>query len=255
MVAKYVLLFLALQCSGTAVAQSVKAQELGSPLDKNVTSYSLGPSNLIEALIRVSNDFKIPMGIVWVDSPSTRARIPFAWKNVTVRQILDTILNTQQGYEALVKSGVVLVSPSHDLIPDIQNFLKLKLQYFEVHGDFVEVASFKLHMQICPRKYGQVSMAATGDSKVDLQLKNPTVEDTLNALVVASNRKIWIVTFEDGTALTSKGMRRTASLWNAKPQPDEEQPGWDLIRWGDPLPAQIAHDGMKLEKNRADWTR
>jgi hypothetical protein len=206
-------------------------------LNKRITSYSLGPSSLVEALVHVSNDFQIPMGITWVDLPPASAKKPFAWKNVTVREIIEDIGRTQPGYQVQVKNGLVQISPSRDLIPDNQNFLKLRLESFEVHGDFVEIASFKLHMLVTPRKYGQLSIGATGDSKVELELKNPTVEEALDALAVASSRKIWVVTFLDDAGLTPRGMRRTISLWSPRPQPDEEQPGWDLFRWGDTTPS------------------
>jgi hypothetical protein len=236
MVARLMLLLVTLQCLGIAAAASPRSHEPSSVLSKHVTSYSLGPSTLVEALVRVSNDFQIPMGIAWVDSPAASTKTPFAWKNVTAQEIIETIVRTQPGYQVQLKKGVVQVSPSYDLIPNNQNFLKLKLESFEAHDDFVEIASFKLHMLVAPRKYGQLSIGATGDSKVDVELKNPTVEEALDALVVASNRKIWVVTFVAGAGITPRGMRRTISLWSPKPQPDEEQPGWDLFRWGDPMP-------------------
>jgi hypothetical protein len=240
MFAKFILLFLAFLYSGITVAPSPKSQDISSELNKRVTSYSLGPSSLVEALIRVSNDFQVPMGITWMDSPASSANKPFAWKDVTVQEIIEDIAKTQPGYQVQVKNGVVQVSPSRDLIPDDQNFLKLKLESFEAHDDFVESASFKLHMLVTPRKSGQLSIGATGDSKVEVELKNPTVEEALDALAVASNRKIWVVTFVDDSGLTPKGMRRTISLWSLKPQPDEEQPGWDLFRWGDPTPPRVS---------------
>jgi hypothetical protein len=240
MVTRLMLLLLILQSSGTAAALSPRPQEPSSTLDKRVTSYSLGPSSLVEALVHVSNDFQIPMGIAWVDSPTAAAKTPFTGKNLTVREILDNIVSAQPGYEVRVRNGVVQISPSRDLIPDNQNFLKLRIHSFEAHDEFVEIASFKLHMLITPRKYGQMSIGATGNSRVDLELKDPTVEDALDALAGASNRKIWVVTFLDEVGLTSRGMRRTISLWSPKPQPDEEQTGWDLLRWGDPMPPALA---------------
>jgi hypothetical protein len=240
MVARLILLLLLFQYSGTAETSSPGAQDLSSILNKRVTNYNLGPSRLVEALVHVSNDFQIPLGIAWVESPTADAKTPFAWKNATVQEIIDSIVRTQAGYEVRVKNGVVQISPSRDQIADNQNFLKVKLPSFEAHNDFVEMASVKLHMLVTPRKYGQLSIGATGDSRVDLELKNPTVEEALDALAVASDHKIWVVTFIAERGLTPRGMRRTISLWNPKPQPDEEQPGWDLLRWGDPMPPLIA---------------
>lgn len=227
---------LALCCLIGVAALACQGQQAPAVLDKSVNGYSLGPATFVEALIQASKDFQIPMGIAWIDSTSARAKLPFAWESATVHQIFDTIVGSQYGYEMRTKNGVILVSPSQALITDKQNFLKMRLESFRAADDFVEVASFKLHMQIAPRRYGGISIGATGDSKVNLEMTGATVEDVLNALLLASNRKIWVATFLDNPTVTPRGKRRTISLWSGKPQPDDEQPGWDLFRWGDPLP-------------------
>jgi len=68
-------------------------------------------------------------------------------------------------------------------------------------------------------------------------LKNVGVEDVLDALAVASARKIWIVTFSDDPTLTPTGFRRSLTLWNNFPIPDNEQPIWDMLHWRDVIPA------------------
>ncbi len=238
MLRKIAFLLLAFQSAWmTPVASgSPLPDELAVKLSKHAANYSLGVFNFLEALVRVSNDFQIPMGIAWVDTPAARAELPFAWKDATVREIIEAIAKTQPGYQVQVTNGVVHVSPP-GLIPGRENFLKLKIEAFEVRNDYVEVASWKLHTLVTPiRGSYQISIGATGDSKVDVELKNSTVEEALDALVVASNRKIWIMTFSDDTGLTARGFRRTRSLWTDAPFPDEEQPVWHLQRWGDPMP-------------------
>lgn len=245
------LLLLALQSSGmawrpqgkdvsqAAALRSATPEDLASKLSKRVTNYNLGASSLVGALIRVSNDFQIPMGIAWVDSPAARAYLPFAWKDSTPQDIIKAIAKTQPGYQVQVSNGVVHVFP---LIPDAQNFLKMKIGDFSVHNTYAELAYFKLHTLVTPPRHGnqQISIAGPGDSRVNVELKNPTVEVALDALAVTSSRKVWIVTFSNDTSLTARGFRRTKTLWTEKPIPDEEQPGWDLIRWGDPVPPAIA---------------
>jgi hypothetical protein len=213
--------------------------DLTARLNKSVSNYNLGTFNFVSALIRVSNDFEIPIGIVWVNSVAAHAELSFAWKKTTAMEIIQDIASTQLGYQVEVRNGVVHIWPS-GLIPDRENFLKLKVPAFDVHDAYIEIASFKLHMLVAPRKYGQISIGGTGDSKVTLELKNASVEAALDALVVASNRKIWVVTFSDDAKLTATGLRRAESLWSGKATPDEEQPSWDLIRWGDPLPPLLA---------------
>ena len=105
----------------------------------------------------------------------------------------------------------------------------------------VELASFKLHMLVSPVKGShQISVAGPGDSLVDVALKNCTVEDALDALAMASNRKVWIVTFPDEPSVTERGLRRTRSLYTDVPVRDDDQPIWYLYRWGDPIPPLVA---------------
>lgn len=78
-----------------------------------------------------------------------------------------------------MRNEVVHVFPSA-LIPDRENFLKLKIGEFEVH-DRVEVVSWKLHTLVTPMNYGAISIGATGDARVDLVLRDTAVGDVLDA--------------------------------------------------------------------------
>jgi len=220
------------------VSASPAPGDLKTILSKHVDSYDLGSLSIVEALIHVSNDFQVPMGITWVNSPAGRIGLPFAWKNVTVQEIIETIAKTQPGYQVRVENGVVHVLQQGS-IPDRENFLKMKIQAFEVHNEYIEMASFKLHKLIVPPRFAGFSVGATGDSRVDLDMKDVTVENILDALAVASNRKIWMVTFDSDPKLTPAGLRKTRSLFTETPVPDKEQPVWHLQRWGDPLPPTV----------------
>jgi hypothetical protein len=192
---------------------------------------------MLEGLMRVSNDFKIPMGIAWVNTPSARTKAPSTWQNVTVLQIIVDLAKKERvaDYRVRVENGVVHVSPT-GLIPDRANILNLKIRDFEVRNEYIEMASFKLHNTVTPPAFAGFSVGATGDSRVSVALKNATLGTVLDALIIASNRKIWIVTFADDPKLTPSGLRRTMSLFTDAPIPDGEQPVWDLHRWGDPIP-------------------
>jgi len=227
-----VLLLSLISLPGRALPQQ---DDLSVALNKSIQDYDLGPLNFVEALMRVGADFHVPMGISWVKPSAPSAVQTFAWKKATVRGIIEDIAKSQNGYKVDAGAGIVHISPNLS-ISDRENFLKLRIDPFSVHAAYVEVASFKLHTLIAPRRYGQMSIGATGDSKVDIDLTNESVSDALDALALASNRKIWIVTFSDDNSLTANGFRRTISLWIDKPVPDEDQPLWQLMRWGDPIP-------------------
>jgi hypothetical protein len=72
------------------VTQS-KPGDLGVKLNKVVESYNLGSTTPVAALIRASNDFQIPLGIVLVDTQASRTKIPLSWGGATVQQVVETI--------------------------------------------------------------------------------------------------------------------------------------------------------------------
>jgi len=229
-------------CAGTTRVGSFPAADLMAKLNKHVSNYNLGVFSFVGALIRVSGDFEVPMGITWVNSPTTRAELPFAWKDATVLEVIQAIVKTRPGYAVEIKNGVVHIFPA-GMIPDRENFLKLKIPAFETHDTIVELASFKLHMLVTPIKgTHQINVAGPGDSKVSLELRDCEVEDVLDALAVASNRKIWIVTFADEPTLTTSGLRATRSLFTDDPIRDVEQPVWYLHRWSDPMPPGVGRN-------------
>lgn len=217
---------------------SLQGDDLSAKLNRKVSDYNIGLLNFPGALLRISTDFRIPMGIVWTNSPATHAEMPLAWKHATVQEIIQSIAETQPDYRVQVRNGVVHVFPS---IPDNQNFLKVRIDAFQTQNSVVELASLKLHMLVTPIKGShQISVAGPGDSTVTVNLKNCTVEDALDAIAVNSTRKVWIVTFQDDTSVTMGGLRRTRSLYTEARVPDEEQPVWYLNRWGDPTPPLIS---------------
>jgi hypothetical protein len=227
-----------------------RPEDLQAKLRTRVHSYQLQANNFVEALTRVASDFHIPLGIEWVNPPAPRARVSLSWNTATIREVLQAVVKTQPGFKMLVGTSVVHVS-SPDLVPDHENPLKLKISAFEVHNATVESASRQLHevvkRTLFPAKTQQGfrgGVAASGasnvdDPKISVTLKDATVEDILDALALTSARKIWIVTFSDSRVLTSTGFRRTLTLWNDFPIPDDEQPLWDLLHWRDPIPATV----------------
>jgi hypothetical protein len=247
-----VLLFLlALSQSPCSGQHSQHPEELNQRLHVAVQDYHLQGLNFVESLTRVAGDFQIPMGIEWVDSPSARAKSDASWKHATVQQVLEAIVKTQPGYRMRLTSGIVRIS-SPDLVPDPQNPLKLNIDKFDVQGVPVELASKELHTLVTrtispptpqPAAVGGIGRSGASnldDPMVSVQLKNSTVEELLDSLALTSARKIWVVTFTDNLSLTPRGFRRTLTLWNDFPIPDNEQPLWDLLHWGDAIPRVTA---------------
>jgi hypothetical protein len=247
---RFASLTLLFYCLVSHAQTSSAPNDVAAKLAVRVSSYDLDAKNFVDALMQTSSHFEIPMGIEWVDTPLAKARLARSWKNTTVQQILSGIIRTQRDYEFAVENGVFHVY-SRTLIPSGQNFLRVKLGRFNVQHGVVEMASRNLAERVRsivsppkPQQQGGGVISSLGvnpdDSEISVELSDPTVRDTLDALVVASNRKIWIVTFSQDSAVTSTGFRRTSGLWMSSPVPDNDQPVWDLFHWGDAMPTVAA---------------
>lgn len=223
---------------------STPTDHLDSRLDRSVANYHVTSANFVGALVQAASEFKVPMGIQWVNTPESKANVDLSWRDSTVRQILTAITATQPGYEITLNNGVVHVSPTS--MPPAQNFLLVKVESFELHQGVVELAERNLRTFIRTRmaptpseSMGVGGSLATnvGEPRIDLQMNNVVAEDVLDALTTKSSRKIWVVTFVEDSKLTVMGFRRTLSLWSESPVPEVEQPVWNMFRWGETLPS------------------
>ena len=237
-------------CCLMLVQGSPKARgSLAAKLDAPVYNFDLVGEDLPDALLKVAGQFEVPMGIVWVRTGPAAQSVKVSRKRGTVREIIQAIVGSQPGYTMEERRGLVRVLP-RGAVPDRESFLKLKLPDFQVEDEPLEVAEHRLRDLVmaamrppepaagAPTRGGIGHSQGTevGAPNVALSLRNVTVEDVLDALSLASNRNVWIVTFLDGQQLTPAGFRRTVSLWNDFPIPDDQQPVWDMFRWGQQPP-------------------
>jgi hypothetical protein len=216
---------------------SQTSDDLNTKLEKRLANYNPGVSNFVEALIRVSSDFQIPMGIAWVKPDGELEKIPFAGKQTTVLEIIESIVKTEPTCRVEVRGGVVhILAPGS--VPENQDFLHLRVKNFEVVNGYVDLALLKVHSLISPSKHSGFSVGAEpGESRVAVKLQDSTVADILDALVLKSSRKVWLVTFSTELNPTSAGFRRTLNPWAGfSAVPDAGEPALNLLRWGDKVP-------------------
>ena len=192
----------------------------------------------------MADRFQIPTGIEWISCPATQARLVASLANGTVEEMFQAVLATQSGYRMITSNGVVRVIAT--TIPPDQNFLLLKVRSFEVRQELVEMAQQQLRnvvqATVVPPKPGGGGLAGSlisnvGEARIDVRVTDATVEDVMNALAIASVKKVWVVTFTESPALTATGFRQTTTLRNSSPVPDDEQPVWETFRWDEPTNA------------------
>ncbi len=218
---------------------------LEAKLQTHVTDYQLVADDFADALGKVASEYKIPMGIVWVRTPAALRGVKLSKKDATVQEIIQALVKTQPEYTMTTKRGLVhIFAPG--LLPDRENFLRLKVPEFEVHNQVVELAERRLvhtvNATVWPPKpaaggnirEGVLSsqMVEVGDPLLTLKLQDVTVEDVLDALTLASDRGVWIVTFAAAGQLTPTGFRQMESPVSSEALPHPAKPLWELLQWG-----------------------
>jgi hypothetical protein len=239
---KSILLALIAVSSVSPFAASQRSPTLQEKLARVVGTYALSENNFPTALAKVAQDFAVPLGIEWVKLPSDPKEVKLAWRKATVREILQSIVRTRPGYELKVDDGIV-----HVLYPnaesDKKNFLNIPVQNFRSEDQYVAFSKQRLHDIVrktifppVPHAGGSLPsvreiVVSGGEHKTTFTAQNGTIRDVLDKMALATDGKIWIVTFDEKAGLTSTGFRRTiASLWNTSATlSDQYQPGWDII--------------------------
>jgi hypothetical protein len=244
-------------CSLQAPLASAKQKasgDLTSQLNRKIDIYQLDVGSFGEALVKVASDFKIPLGIEWVDNSNSRTRLKRSWKDSTVLNILRETVGTQPAYKIDVGTSVVHIR-SATLVPERENPLRIVIPTYEVNNVPLEEASRRLHGLVRSRLKttrssipghekpgGTVGSLLTNpdEPKITVELYGASVERCLDALTLSSSHKIWIATFSVDARVDSTPFRRTSTLWNNYPVQDDDQPIWDFLRWGDSLPAALS---------------
>jgi hypothetical protein len=235
--------------------RSPEPVELAAKLQERVPRYDLRAASFPVALLKVAGDFKLPMGIEWKYSASTIRPLTVSRENATVREIIEGILAAQPGYELRVEDGVLRVSAAKPPA-DGRTFLKLRVGEFRAQNVPLETATKRLRELakaiVSPPHlaHGESPQHGTGFSQgieveepvLSLDVQDASVDDVLDALALASDKKVWVVTYAPDSATTRTGFWRTVSLWNDRPIPDDEQPVWDFLRWGQ-VPPMLAPTG------------
>jgi hypothetical protein len=234
------------QYSHTRLHSQVAAQDTHTKLHSQIAAYTLVANDFAHALITLACKFNLPMGIEWVRSPGTLKKVSLSWKNASVQQMLETLVKSQPGYQLEISNGVTHVFPG-SVNSSQKDFLTLKTEKFEVRNQVVEIASHDLRDLVKPKisppppspnrpaGVGYSQGTNMDDPEFSLALEDVSVRQILDNMSLASDRKIWVVTFIDAPS-SANGFWRTATLWQRGDVPDTEQPLWDMFRWNDTIP-------------------
>ena len=237
-----VLLFAALISAASCLSQSDKPDDLNQKLSFRVPLGRM-ECTFVECLGETARVFGIPMGISWVNTPNSQQKRAVEYQDATVLEIIQDIAKTEPGYEVSVANNVVHVTTKE--ISADQNFLYLKIPQFSGKGVAAVVKAglwMLLNQQIAPsppKGYGASISHRSSDPILDLQFTNASVEQILDRIAVASDQKVWVLTFAADPHLTPTGYRLTESYPSQVIPADNAEPTWDIFRW-DYWPVELA---------------
>ena len=191
----------------TGSAQSLgRAQtaQSASTFSKPVASFKVERLPLIDALLQLSQQEGIPLGIEYVDHDAVEKPLSLEMDETTVGEILEELLGQNKGYSWHVRESVLIVS--HESIASgRENLLDRIVPQFSMPRCSVADASNLLQMdleqELSPRIRGFAGEYNPGSRQSlvgPLKLFNVPVWRVLNRLVSANNKAAWIVQVPPG---------------------------------------------------------
>lgn len=236
---------IALAATGQQTAPRTDARRI---LATTVPRYSIKATNLLQAAAQIASDFNLPIGMEWQGDPDAKKEIAYQWQDTTVERIVDDLAAFDVQYQVEVSNGVVHLRQV-TLAGSARNPLNVTVPEFSVSNVQVGQARFKLqdavNRMIFPRQQenglacaGSYA-AGAGDTLISLSMKNATLREILDAVLVRSGFVMWVVVF--GPQQTDSGYFKTTPPW--RKTTDLQQPDVDFVtRYHDPTTNQYRSD-------------
>jgi hypothetical protein len=166
---------------------------------RSVSSFNIQQLNMIDALLQLGQEQRIPVGIEYIDAAAFRSRITLHEQGTTVGKLLDTITNPL-GYSWFVDGDVVMVT--HSGAPQgSKNLLDSRIPEFSLKRDAtLQAASLRLIGELYfvqhPHATGIGGDYPSGNPQFRVgpwTMRNATVRRILNRIVSQHNNGAWVV--------------------------------------------------------------
>jgi hypothetical protein len=231
------------------LAASATAQQRPS---SEAQPYSLEANSFIDALLKISAHFQIPVGVEWLKSADTLTPFQLSRHNVTAANAIQSVVSNHRGYEWRMEGGVVHVY-HRDLINDKRNPLNITIKEFDQQPETVAFASNNLFQRVqqfvrTPELHGIAGsvLGYPGEPTFNFAAQNVLVRSILNEIVRAGlsasaphMKRVWISTFPDKPVFSRTGFLEVVPIWNPQFVSNDSQPYWILLAWGDPPPEKM----------------
>jgi hypothetical protein len=218
------------------LATSLNAQDLSSRLSQPA-SYQPKTTTTLQQLIEVAQHYRIPMGIEWIEEPTTDpVLLPEPVKRGTVTDLIVVILQNSPGYLAQQRDGVLQIAKT-DFLDNPENFLNLRLPEFQIQDANVFDAESLLRIHILLKLhpgrgfgggYGYGTPRDDGFDKptVTFAGNDLKVREILNKIVVGNGNALWVVQFDSVQKMSGRHFRAQTSLNDGQTLPDFH---WNFI--------------------------
>ncbi|HEV2231823.1 MAG TPA: hypothetical protein VGV68_00310 [Terriglobia bacterium] len=195
-----------------------------SKLDAQLKSFDSGGRTLVQAVIDLAYEYRLPLGLEYVDQEAVRRPLNIKLRGSSVRKTILTLTNEVPEYSASFSGGVVhIYSPRARSNP--ANILNIIIHHFVVTDADPQEASTKLLEALVHAagvRKGIVESTAIGSPiKVSVHMENAKVYEILDAIVGQQPTLMWTVTAPPGKLSVVQG-----DLWYVYPL---DPPVWKSI--------------------------
>jgi hypothetical protein len=223
-----------------------------NPATAKIENYSLKANSFIEALLKISAQFHLPVGVEWIKTADTLKPVKFSRSRTTVADIIDSLVAMHAGYEWRTEDGVIHVF-RRDLVKDSRNPLNITISSFDQAPETVGWANNNLDQMVSDVvRHPEVTGIAgsvigyPGEPVFSFASQNVSARSILNKIVTAGLassvpglQRVWIATFPESSVLSRTGYFETVPVWDPDAVPAQEQSFWVLLSWGHPPPEKM----------------
>jgi hypothetical protein len=199
----HTLRLVALATALTCLPCLANGQTIARKLAQRVASFDSTNASPVGQLIELSQAFRIPMGVEWLDEPGDKPAPPVRARNTTVRGVLTQILSRHPGYTFDSGDGIVHVSKPA-LARDERDFLNIRISQFQVQNVNLFQASYELANAIRDVLHPSAGYGGgTGHGpdprtgfdvrNITFSVRNSTVRGILNRIAKEQGNAMWVV--------------------------------------------------------------
>jgi hypothetical protein len=218
-------------------------------LTEPIEEYSLKATSFVDALLKVADRFKLPAGIEWVKTADTLKPVQFSRSDTTAAaaDIIQAVVSMYAGYDWRMEDCVVHVF-QRDLVNDSRNPLNITIKSFDespetgawANNDLDQMVSHVVRHPELSGISGSV-LGYPGEPVFNFAAQDVPARSILNKVVMAGlaapvprMKRLWVSAFPEKPVFSRTGYLEVVPMLNPKFVPDDSQPYWVLLPWGDP---------------------